>query len=186
MSQFRQLQTLTRYRAWADRLLYQSLAAMPGSSLTREQPIVFGSILRTLNHVHCMDQVWKAHLEGVTHGFTSRNPDDCPAFDMLRDAQTSSNDWYIDLAETLDEQAWDETIHFTFIGGGQGAMASRRYRAACGQSCDLSPRTYRDDDVRHVHASAADRFAGVSARDRLNIARLEGEHQHGEFRRIAS
>jgi uncharacterized damage-inducible protein DinB len=122
MSQFRQLQTLTRYRAWADRLLYQSLAAMPGSSLTREQPIVFGSILRTLNHVHCMDQVWKAHLEGVTHGFTSRNPDDCPAFDMLRDAQTSTNDWYIDLAETLDEQAWDETIHFTFIGGGQGAM----------------------------------------------------------------
>jgi uncharacterized damage-inducible protein DinB len=95
---------------------------MPGSALTREQPIIFGSILRTLNHVHSMDQVWMAHLQGVPHGFTSRNPDDCPAFETLRDAQTRTNDWYIDLAETLDEQAWDETVHFMFIGGGQGAM----------------------------------------------------------------
>ena len=122
MSQFRYLQMLTRYRAWADRLLYQSLTALPESALVREQPVVFGSILRTLNHVHCMDQVWKAHLEGVPHSFTSRNPEDCPAFDVLREAQVGMGDWYIRLAETLDEQACDETIHFTFIGGGEGTM----------------------------------------------------------------
>jgi uncharacterized damage-inducible protein DinB len=122
MSQLRQLQMLTRYRAWADRLLYQSLAAMPADALIREQPIVFGSILRTLNHAHCMDLVWKAHLEGVPHGLTTRNPEECPAFEELRMAQAATNDWYIRLAETLDAQAFDETIHFTFIGGGQGAM----------------------------------------------------------------
>ncbi len=70
MSHAQHIQMLTRYREWADRLLYQSLVAMPESALTREQPIVFGSILRTLHHVYCMDQVWKAHLEGVPHGFT--------------------------------------------------------------------------------------------------------------------
>lgn len=122
MSHAQHIQMLTRYREWADRLLYQSLVAMPESALTREQPIVFGSLLRTLHHVYCMDQVWKAHLEGVPHGFTTRNPDDCPAFDVLRDAQANIDDWYIRFAKTLDAQACDETIHFTFIGGGEGAM----------------------------------------------------------------
>jgi uncharacterized damage-inducible protein DinB len=122
MSQVAHLQLLTRYRAWADRLLYQSLAALPDSDLTREQPIVFGSILRTLHHVYAMDQVWKAHLERVPHGFTSRNPVDCPAFDALRSAQANIDAWYIRLAEALDEEACDETIRFTFIGGGEGAM----------------------------------------------------------------
>ncbi|GLQ46628.1 DNA damage-inducible protein DinB [Dyella lipolytica] len=122
MPQVDHLQLLTRYRAWADRLLYQSLAALPDSALIREQPIVFGSILRTLHHVYAMDQVWKAHLEGVPHGFTSRNPVDCPAFDVLRAAQADIDAWYIRLAETLDEDACDETIRFTFIGGGEGAM----------------------------------------------------------------
>lgn len=122
MSQPRHLQMLTRYRAWADQLLYQSLAAMPEPALSSAQPIIFGSILRTLNHVYCMDQVWRAHLEGVPHGFTTRNPEECPAFHVLREAQAAINNWYIDLAERLDTQACDEMVHFTFIGGGEGSM----------------------------------------------------------------
>lgn len=122
MSQPQQLPMLMRYRAWADRLLYQSLAGVPASSLTAAQPIVFGSLLRTLNHVYCMDQVWKAHLEGVPHGYTTRNPEDCPAFDTLRTAQAELDDWYVRYAQTLDEKACDETVRFGFIGGGEGAM----------------------------------------------------------------
>lgn len=122
MSSLRHLQMLTRYREWADRLLYQSLAAVPESRLTAAQPIVFGSLLRTLNHVYCMDQVWKAHLLGEQHGFTSRNPEACPAFDALRHAQAEIDDWYVRYAESLDERACDEVVHFTFIGGGEGAM----------------------------------------------------------------
>lgn len=122
MSSLQLMQTLTRYRAWADRLLYQSLAAMPESGLTAAQPIVFGNLLRTLNHVYCMDQVWKAHLEGVPHGFSSRNPEDCPGFDALQLAQAQMDEWYVGYAESLDERAIDETVRFTFIGGGEGAM----------------------------------------------------------------
>lgn len=122
MSQLPHLQMLTRYRAWADRLLYQSLTAVPESGLTAAQPIIFGNLLRTLHHVYCMDQVWKAHLEGVPHGFTSRNPEECPVFDALRPVQADINDWYVRYAETLDERACDEMVHFTFIGGGEGTM----------------------------------------------------------------
>jgi uncharacterized damage-inducible protein DinB len=122
MSQLRDLQMLTRYRAWADRLLFQSLADLPEQALTQSQPIVFGSLLRTLHHLHAMDQVWKAHLEGVPHGFSSRNPEHCPDFSTLREAQYGIDDWYIQYAGALNEQACDETVHFTFIGGGEGSM----------------------------------------------------------------
>lgn len=122
MSQLLHLHMLTRYRAWADRLLYQSLAAIPEHELSASQPIIFGSLLRTLHHAYCMDYVWKAHLEGVPHGFTSRNPDHCPAFDALRSSQAEMNEWYVRYAASLDEQACDETVRFTFIGGGEGEM----------------------------------------------------------------
>lgn len=122
MSQLRHLQMLMRYRAWADRLLFPALAAMPEEALTQPQPIIFGSLLRTLHHLQAMDLVWKAHLEGVPHGFTSRNPEHCPAFGALREVQYKLDDWYIQYANTLDDHTCDETVRFTFIGGGEGAM----------------------------------------------------------------
>jgi uncharacterized damage-inducible protein DinB len=91
MPQLQDLQRLTRYRAWADHLLFQSLTGLPEQALIQPQPIVFGNLLRTLHHVNAMDQVWKAHLEGVPHGFTSRNPEQCPAFDALNASQSSLN-----------------------------------------------------------------------------------------------
>jgi uncharacterized damage-inducible protein DinB len=117
------LQRLTRYKAWADHVFLQSLAALPEAVLADHQPIVFGSMLRTLHHVYCMDQVWKAHLEGVPHGFKTRNPDDCPPFETLRAAQESIDGWYVQYAQSLDETSLNETVHFTFIGGGEGAMS---------------------------------------------------------------
>lgn len=122
MSQLHHLQMLTRYRKWADRLLYQSLAAVPEQALSEPQPIIFGSLLRTLHHTYCMDLVWKAHLEGVPHGLTSRNPDHCPAFEALHSAQADMDDWYVRYAASLDEASCDETLRFTFIGGGEGEM----------------------------------------------------------------
>ena len=111
-----------RYKAWADRLLFQTVAGLPEAALTASQPIIFGSLLRTLHHVYAMDTVWRAHLLGETHGFTSRNPDTCPAFAALRAAQAAIDDWYPGYAESLSDAACDEVIAFTFIGGGDGRM----------------------------------------------------------------
>lgn len=122
MSQILHLQMLMRYRDWADRLLFQSLAGLPEAALTQPQPIIFGSLLRTWHHLQAMDLVWKAHLQGVPHGFTSRNPEHCPTFDALREVQGKLNDWYIQYANALDDQACNETVRFTFIGGGEGTM----------------------------------------------------------------
>jgi uncharacterized damage-inducible protein DinB len=123
MSHAQHLQMLTRYKAWGNRLLFQSLSALPDAVLKDHQPIVFGSLLRTLNHVYCMDQVWRAHLEGVPHGLNTRNPEDCPEFDALHAAQTAMDEWYVQYARSLDDKSSNETVRFTFIGGGDGAMS---------------------------------------------------------------
>jgi uncharacterized damage-inducible protein DinB len=119
------LRMLMRYKAWADRLLFQSLARVPAVELAKPQPIVFGSLLRTLNHVHAMDEVWRAHLTGRPHGFTTRNPEDCPGFAELRAAQADMDGWYVSYSDHLDAVLCDQEVRFEFIGGNPGAMSRR-------------------------------------------------------------
>ena len=119
------LRMLMRYKAWADRLLFQSLARLSAEQLAQPQPIVFGSLLRTLNHVHAMDEVWRAHLTGRPHGFTTRNPQNCPGFAELQVAQADMDAWYVGYADDLEEALCDQEVRFEFIGGNPGVMSRR-------------------------------------------------------------
>jgi uncharacterized damage-inducible protein DinB len=121
MSAQKQLQMLARYKAWANNLMHHSLSVLPESELVAKRQIVFGNILRTLNHVYLMDSVWKAHLEGVPHNITTRNPETSPPFTELLEAQQHIDTWYVEYADTLRNKLYDK-ISFTFIGGGTGAM----------------------------------------------------------------
>lgn len=125
MTSSRQLHTLTRYKAWANDLIYGALSETPDAELTKPRQILFGNILRTLNHVYLMDLVWKSHLEGVPHGLTTRNPETSPPFAEVRETQKHIDAWYTRYAETLQEDAGEEVIEFTFIGGGTGTMSRR-------------------------------------------------------------
>lgn len=60
-----------------------------------------------------------AHLEGRPHGYTTRNPEACPPFAELRDAQKAMDAWFVRYADSLSRE--DETVEFRFIGGGSGA-----------------------------------------------------------------
>ncbi len=114
---------LVRYKAWADELLLAALSRLPASELTAPRPIVFGSILRTVNHVYAMDHVWRCHLERRPHGLNTRNPKDCPPLEALREAQAGMDAWYVRYADSLPHADHDEVVAFTFIGGGDGAMS---------------------------------------------------------------
>lgn len=113
---------LARYKAWADARLYDVLAGLPADTLAAPSPIFAGSILRTLNHVYLMDVVWKSHLLGIPHHLTTRNPEAATPFSELRDAQRDIDAWYIDCAAAMTHAACDDVVHFTFIGGGDGAL----------------------------------------------------------------
>jgi len=117
------VQTLTRYKAWADKLFLSTIAQLPESQLVASQPILFGSMIRTLHHSYAMDRVWQSHLLGETHGYTTRNPDDHPPFEELRGKQLAIDAWYVSYADSLDTDHLAQIVDFTFIGGGSGSMS---------------------------------------------------------------
>jgi len=114
---------LLRYKAWANDLIFAALAKLPEHELAAPRPIVFGSILRTVNHVYAMDVVWQANLEGRAHGFTTRNPPTSPPLAELRDAQKKLDAWYVAYAGSLAEAKRAEKVRFHFIGGGEGELS---------------------------------------------------------------
>ena len=119
------LRTLMRYKAWANELVFAAAAKLPEAELTAPRKIVFGNLLRTLNHVHAMDEVWRAHLEGRPHGYSTRNPEACPPLAELGEAQKAMDAWWVGYADALPEAKQDEIVSFRFIGGGPGSMTRR-------------------------------------------------------------
>ena len=117
------LRTLMRYKAWANELVFGAAAKLPEAELTAPRKIVFGNLLRTLNHVHAMDEVWRAHLEGRPHGYATRTPETCPPLAELREAQKAIDAWFVRYADALSRE--DEIVSFQFIGGGAGSMTRR-------------------------------------------------------------
>lgn len=123
MSALRNIRLLTRYSAWANSLLYLAMGELPEEELTKPRQIIFGNLIRTLNHVYTIDQVFQAHLEGREHGFTARTPDVTVSLADLSAAQSSLDNWYIRYAEEMSDRLGEEMVNFTFIGGGDGSMS---------------------------------------------------------------
>ena len=114
--------TLARYKHWADDVFLECVSQLPASELKAPRPIVFSSLIRTLNHSRAMDHVWRCNLLGQPHGFTSRNPELCPEFEELRSSQLELDRWYIRYVRDLTDECLDQVVDFTFIGGGPGRM----------------------------------------------------------------
>jgi uncharacterized damage-inducible protein DinB len=112
-----------RYKEWANELVFAAAAKLPEAELTAPRKIVFGSLLRTLNHVYAMDEVWRAHLEGRPHGYTTRNPEACPPLAELGEQQAAMDGWFVRYADSRFDE--NEVVDFRFIGGGPSSMTRR-------------------------------------------------------------
>lgn len=117
------VQTLTRYKAWADEVFLAVVAGLSESELGAPRPITFGSLIRTLNHSYSMDYVWQSHLLGRPHGLVTRNPVDHPPIHSLVASQRQMDAWYVEYADSLSSGQLGEVVEFEFIGGGIGAMS---------------------------------------------------------------
>ena len=113
---------LTRYKAWADRLIFDAVAALPEGEATKPRQSVFKSLLHTLNHVYVIDRIFQAHLDGRKHGYTARNTESHPPLAELWRLQQQMDAWYVSYSEGLSEAALAEDIPFEFVGGGRGLM----------------------------------------------------------------
>jgi len=117
------LGSLVRYKAWANDLIFAALAKLPEAELTAPRPIVFGSILRTMNHTYSMDVVWQANLEGRDHGFKTRNPPTSPPLSELHQLQKQVDAWYVAYADSLSAPQQAEKARFRFIGGSESELS---------------------------------------------------------------
>ena len=116
------LQSLARYKLWANVRVFSALTDLGTRELEAPQPIVFGSLIGTLHHTYAMDEVWRAHLLGQPHGHTTRHPTDSPSLEVLRAMQEEIDTWYVGYADELHGTSRDDVVEFEFIGGGNGAM----------------------------------------------------------------
>jgi uncharacterized damage-inducible protein DinB len=55
---------LAQYKSWADKMMFESVAALPPGEAERERKTLFKTIIGTLNHIYVVDLIWQAHLEG--------------------------------------------------------------------------------------------------------------------------
>lgn len=113
---------LARYNAWANRLLFDAVAALPAGEAARERQTLFRTIIGTLNHNYVVDLIWQAHLEGRDHGFTARNVLLHPELPSLWTAQQAIDAWYVAWTDKQSAASLDEELPFTFIGGEASAM----------------------------------------------------------------
>jgi uncharacterized damage-inducible protein DinB len=118
----RNVRMLARYSAWANARLFESLSMFVSAGEQATRATQLEGMLKTLNHAYVVDLIWKAHLEGKPHGFTSRAPETLLSLDALRDAQEEIDRWYVRYADDLSDTAHDEVVSFKFVDGGAGAM----------------------------------------------------------------
>lgn len=122
MPSTKHLRMLTRYKAWANDLVFSMVAALPDEEVTKPRATRFGNMVHTLNHVYVIDAVFQAHLQGKSHGYTARNTPTHPPLAELREAVRALDAWYVEFADALVADDLEKTVNFEFIGGGRGAM----------------------------------------------------------------
>ncbi|MGH8665271.1 MAG: DinB family protein, partial [Burkholderiales bacterium] len=59
---------LTRYNAWANKLMFDAVTALPEGEAVKPRTSLFRNMVHTLNHNYVIDRIWQAHLEGREHG----------------------------------------------------------------------------------------------------------------------
>ncbi len=116
------VQMLTRYKAWANEIIFSTVAELPEGEALKKRFTRYKNMVYTLSHVYVIDLVFQAHLEGREHGFASRNTPDHPPLEKLWEAVKILDQWYIDLSDKLSDAQLKEIVNFNFIGGGKGTM----------------------------------------------------------------
>ncbi|MBI1943781.1 MAG: DinB family protein [Betaproteobacteria bacterium] len=118
----RTARTLTRYSAWANRLIFDAVAALPPGEATKPRQGLFKNMVHMLNHIYVIDRIFQAHLEGRPHGYGARNTPDHPPLEELRAAQQDIDAWYVAWSDRLTPAAMQEKVAFQYVGGGDGVM----------------------------------------------------------------
>jgi uncharacterized damage-inducible protein DinB len=104
-------------KSWTNIKLFEVLANADSLSSAQQH-----SIVRTLNHVHIVDRIFRAHLLGECHEYTDTNTKATPDLSSLQLAVAATDSWFEQYVATVDRSALEEAITFQFTDGDRGQM----------------------------------------------------------------
>lgn len=113
---------LAKYSDWADQVLFKAMADLPESAIYEQSGTLFRSMVGTLNHNLQVDLIWRAHLLGEEHGFSTRRDILHPDLDALVREQSGINEWYVRWAADQTPESLSERLNFNFVNGESGEM----------------------------------------------------------------
>lgn len=110
--------TLVHYKRWAT----NGLNAVLAETLDRIPADERFVVLRLLDHIQVVDEIFSSNLEARSHGYRAARSAELPSFDTLASKARSTADWYVDYADTLRPEEVDEVITFSFSNGEPASM----------------------------------------------------------------
>ncbi len=112
------LKSLFGYKHWANAELFALLATLPP-----ERSEQLHACIRTLNHIHVVDRIFRAHLGGEPRPFDATNTVATPSLEQLRTDVEATDAWYRNYVAGLAAPALAEVLDFTFTDGDRGRMS---------------------------------------------------------------
>ena len=105
--------SLMRYKRWADADLLNAALAVPTAFPAKEA----GYITAIIRHYHTVDCIFRAHLLGIPHHYTSPNPAEPATLSELQQRVGEIDEWYVEYASKLGERERGEVLTVRFTDG---------------------------------------------------------------------
>lgn len=112
------LKSLYGHKAWTNAELFSALAAVPVQHADERH-----TCIRTLNHIHVVDRLFRARLAGEPAPFEATNTRDTPTLEALREAVADTDAWYLAYVSGVTEAELASALDFTFADGDAGRMS---------------------------------------------------------------
>lgn len=105
--------SIFRYKRWADTELMKTANALPRWS----RWLVGRYVAAILRHVHTVDCIFRAHLLGTSHPYTSANPAEPKTLSELDECMAATDDWFVEYVRSLEVRRLEEALDVTFTDG---------------------------------------------------------------------
>jgi len=105
-------------KRWADNGLYKVIERSV-DRLSEEDMLL---MLRVLDHIHTVDRIFQAHLQGLTHGFTAPRSGTMPKLQALALGARDVDNWYASYVRELAEDDFEQSLEFAFTSGKPARM----------------------------------------------------------------
>ena len=119
MSSASLLTSLLQYKAWANQELFAQLQRL--DPITQHSEL--HAALRILNHIHVVERIFVANLQGVAHDYSATNTAETPTLEGLQQTVQATDAWYLDYVARLSAEQLDERLTFRFVDGDAGCMS---------------------------------------------------------------